>query len=102
MKLTIKVFLFIYIYIFISDPISQLEEKQQLISHQRAEQAEIENEIDSENTSELVQLRGEIKLKIKEELGQQKLVIVDRLKQNGQFYVCNKCSHLTSVISKYN
>ena len=69
----------------VSDPISQLEEKQQLISHQRAEHAEIENEIDTENAEELKELRGEIMVKTKEELVQEKQSIVERLKQNGEF-----------------
>ena len=66
-----------------TDPITALEEKQSLISQQRAEMTDIENEVDKEQSRELLELRETIANNTKDTLISGKNQTLDKLKSRG-------------------
>ena len=65
------------------DPVTALEEKQSLISQQRAEMNDIENEVDKEQSRELLELRETIANNTKDTLISAKNQTLDKLKSRG-------------------
>ena len=69
--------------ILFTDPITALEEKQSLISQQRAEMSDIENEMDKEHAQELLDLRDKLADSTKHTLLAGKDQTFDKLKSSG-------------------
>lgn len=55
-------------FILLTDPDTYAEGRLKLLSQQRVEKSVLENEIDSENTNELIKLRTEIAIQTENEL----------------------------------
>ena len=73
----------LFLIIIQIDPVTALEEKQSLISQQRAEMNDIENEVDKEQSRELLELRETIANNTKDTLISAKNQTLDKLKSRG-------------------
>ena len=67
----------------VSDPVSLVQSKQTMLSHQRSEMSALENEIDQENVTELEKLRDSLNEQTKVAINQNKKKMFDELKQRG-------------------
>jgi hypothetical protein len=73
----------LYDGVVLSDPMAYLEERQNLLSKQRMEKSELENEMDMEHAAELDQLRQEVVKQGQQELEDGKAKLLEQLAGKG-------------------